>query len=286
MRHRLSAGRVAGKEGGRYNRPTCTPSFLPSAPRISLAGRPRPMAKRRLRSLFMAPMGALVVKRRYSPRTKLLIVGGLIAGTLASAAFIYEFGVNNAGFERNMASVREDSLREDLKKLRDENLELREMLARAQRTLQMDQIAYQELDQTLTNNARELTKQREELNFYRNIVSPANKVSGLQIQGLNVERSGDANVFRYRLVLVQALKHERTVYGRAVIDVTGLRDGVEATLQYPQANDKPLTVNFKYFQDFTGTMRLPANFQPVRIRAHVTQSGGDPVEQTFDWPKL
>jgi hypothetical protein len=233
----------------------------------------------------------LVVKRRYSPRVKLFVAGLIAVGLIVGSGAIYNHGLSMAGFDKMSAYQRQMGLKGELSRLQDENQELRESLARAQRALQMDQTAYQDLDQSLKDSAKEIVKLREELTFYRNIISPANKVSGLQIQGLHIERQGPdpgKNEYRYKLVLVQALKHDRQIYGRAKLDISGMQAGEEVTLSYPTAAEKPLTVNFKYFQDVEGVLKLPANFKPLRIKVSVTTTGNaaQTIDQLYTWPAL
>ena len=126
----------------------------------------------------------LVIKRRYSPRVKLFIAGLVAILLIVTGGAIYNHGLNMAGFDKVSTFQRQQGLRDEMNRLKDDNQSLRESLARAQRALQMDQTAYQELDQALKDSAREILKLREELTFYRNIISPANKVGGLQIQSL------------------------------------------------------------------------------------------------------
>src|SRR5688500_13693282 len=88
--------------------------------------------------------GSFVVKRQVSPRAKLLIVGGIGAVVLGAVLFIYEHGLNMAGFERALATRTQQGLQDDNRRFLDENQQLREALARAERTIQMDQAASQD----------------------------------------------------------------------------------------------------------------------------------------------
>lgn len=232
-----------------------------------------------------------MVKRRYPPRVKLFVAGFIAVGLIVGSGAIYNHGLSMAGFDKMSASERQAGLKSELSRFKDENQELREALARAQRALQMDQTAYQELDQSLKDSAKEIVKLREELTFYRNIISPANKVSGLQIQNLHIERQGtdqSKNEYRYKLVLVQALKHDRQIYGRAKLDISGMQAGEEVTLTYPTAAEKAINLNFKYFQDVEGALKLPANFKPLRVKVSVTTTGNDAqtIDQLYTWPRL
>jgi hypothetical protein len=174
-----------------------------------------------------------------------------------------------------------------MRKLQDENRELQESLARSQRTIQMDQAAYQDLDKSLKASAQEIVKLREELNFYRNIISPADKKSGLRIQTLYIEAAGGTNQYRYKLVLIQALKHESTVQGRASFEISGMQVGEDMVVKVPTANERPILVNFKYFQDIEGKLELPRNFQPKRVKVTITTPGGTSMaEATYNWPEV
>ncbi|GAB4509334.1 MAG: hypothetical protein Tsb0026_09470 [Sulfuricaulis sp.] len=229
--------------------------------------------------------GELVIKQRYSPRIKLLLAVVLALALLGSAGFIYNYGLNRAGFERQSAQQTEETLQEEMRKVRDENQGLQESLARAQRTIQMDQAAYQDLDKSLKTSAQEIVKLREDLNFYRNIISPTDKKSGLRVQNLYIEPAGGANQYRYKVVLIQALKHESVIQGRAILEISGIQVGEDTLLRFPATNERPILVNFKYFQDIEGKLELPRNFQPKRIKVYITTSGGTSMaEATYAWP--
>jgi len=234
--------------------------------------------------------GELVIKRRYSSRVKLFIAGAAVLAAIVGAGAIYNYGLSAQGVDTFAMFQRQSALRDEIKRLKGENLELRETLARAQRTLQMDQVAYQDLQRKLETSSQDINKLREELSFYRNIISPPNKVGGLQIERLNIERVGHAadSVYRYKLVLIQALKHDHTIYGRVRLEVSGAQDGKDATLMFPGTADKPHSVSFKYFQEFEGTMKLPRNFQPVGVKVSITTTSpaAQTLEQNYGWPKL
>src|SRR3990170_467363 len=190
----------------------------------------------------------LVVKKRVSPRVKVLVAAGVAAALTLAAGWFYSYGSSMAGVGRTSP----------------------------ERALQMDQTAYQELDHALKNSAQEIVKLREELNFYRNIISPEDKRAGLRIQNLIIEPAGGVNQFRYKLVLIQALKHERSIYGSASFEISGTQAGQDTVLKFPTPAQRPVSVNFKYFQDIEGRFELPRNFKPRQIKVVVLTSGGGP----------
>src|SRR5256885_8693641 len=140
--------------------------------------------------------GELVVKPRLSSRTKLLVVGAILVSAFFAVGWIYNYGVTMAGFERSSANQELERLQDEVRQRAVENQELRESLARAERNVQMNDTAVQELERALKGSAQDMVKLREELNFYRNIISPADKKAGLRIQNLFIEpASGSANQF-------------------------------------------------------------------------------------------
>jgi hypothetical protein len=230
--------------------------------------------------------GAVVIKRQLSSRAKLVIVGCIGAVVVGTALFVYEHGLSMAGFERALATRLQQRLEDDNSRVRDENQQLREALARAERTIQMDQAAYQDLDKTLQVSAQEIVKLREELNFYRNIISPADKKAGLRVQSLDIQQVGTGTVYRYKLVLIQALKHDRSVFGTVGLEINGTQAGQGVTFKVPNASERPIQVNLKYFQDIEGKFELPKGFRPRNIRVNViTAGGGQTAEAVYDWPQ-
>jgi hypothetical protein len=230
--------------------------------------------------------GELVVKPRLSSRVKLLLAGTTLTTIVLAAGWIYNYGLTMAGFERSSAAQKQEQLQEQLKRQTVENAELREKLAQAQRSVQMNDTAFQELDRSLKSSAQEIVKLREELNFYRNIISPADKKSGLRIQNLSIEPAGAANTYRYKLVLIQALKHEHTINGSASLEIVGVQGGQDSVVSIPGAGDDAIKVSFKYFQDIEGQFELPKNFKPRRVKVNVKPTRGTKtVEESYAWPR-
>lgn len=244
------------------------------------------MAKKLLDTIIKRRTTAeLVVKPRLSPHIKLLLAGSILTSVVLAGAWLYNYGLSTAGFERAFAAQEQERLAAQVRNQKQANETLREELARAQRSVQMSETAFQELDRALKASAAEIVKLREELNFYRNIISPLDKKAGLRIQSLHVEPAGDKHKYRYKLVLIQALKHDRAVRGSATLEVTGTRDGEPTALAMPEGRKGMIKVNFKYFQDIEGEFELPPDFKPQRIKVSVDPRGGDPVEASYAWPQ-
>jgi hypothetical protein len=230
----------------------------------------------------------LVVKPRVSAHAKFMIFAVGVLLVLLAAGGIYRYGLSQGGFEFSIASLKQTRLENKVKNLEGENQELREQLARSERALQMNETTYKELDESLKTSAQEIVRLREEISFYRNILSPENKQPGVRIQSLHIEPTEKAAVFQYKLVVIQALKHDLQVRGSARFEISGLQAGKNTTLQFPGKQSRQIIVNFKYFQDIEGKFELPANFEPDLVKVVVQTSGREAktLEREYNWPKL
>jgi hypothetical protein len=255
---------------------------FPSAPAISR----KPKSAAPVAIFKHRTTGELVVKPRLSSRLKLLLTGTTLTVIVLGAGWIYNYGLSVAGFERSSAAQKQEKLQEQVTQRSAEVAELRESLARSQRSVQMNETAFQELDRSLKGSAQEIVKLREELNFYRNIISPSDNQSGLRIQNLLIKPTGTANRYRYKLVLIQALKHEQIINGSASLEVVGVQEGKDSAIPIPGPDQKVIKVNFKYFQDIEGEFELPKNFKPQRVKVTVKPTRGlGAVEESYAWPQ-
>lgn len=229
------------------------------------------------------PLHEVVVRPKHSPRQRLFVAAAAVLALLLIAGLIFRYGLRSAGFNQSAFAHAQEALRADLRRVQDENKTLRDALARAELALKMDQTAYRDLDRALKTSAAEITSLREELRFYRNIISPDNKTAGLQIQRLDIGPMNPDGV-PFKLVLIQALRHERNVSARVSFEITGQQGGKAMTVAYPGV-DKPIMVNFKYFQDVTGKWPVPAAFIPETVKVSVVPAGSDTViERLYPWP--
>ena len=98
------------------------------------------------------------------------------------------------------------------------------------------------------------------------MVSPADGKPGLRVQDLKLTRGDAEREFNLRLVLVQAMKHDRKVSGDVALTVDGSEDGeaksYALTDLLPAEADKAWPFSFRYFQDFDRQLVLPDGFTP------------------------
>jgi len=218
------------------------------------------------------------------------VTRGLLLGLLVVIGYlVFEFGRIQGGYDVVDAANEREQYEGRIAGLEDEIVALEQEVALLETHREIDREAYKEVESSLTTLQAKIQEQRDAIAFYRGIVSPADGNKGLRVQDLKLTRGKEEREFNLRLVLVQAMQHDRKVSGDVNLSVEGSQDGVEksyafAELLPPDAN-KGWAFSFRYFQDFDRQLVLPDGFTPERIRVEVrsrTRSIAS-IEESFAW---
>ncbi|MGA7800856.1 MAG: DUF6776 family protein [Gammaproteobacteria bacterium] len=217
----------------------------------------------------------------------LLVAAILILGVAGWR--LYEAGKVAAGRELVTLQQERSRLTGQLAALKGHSDDLEAKLALVQRSGQVDRRAYADVKKQLTTLQDQLFKQREELAFYRGIVTPGEAKSGLHVQAFNVDYGALPNHFRFRLVLTQVRQNERWVNGVVRLSVLGIDKGKPRRLELNEITapkTKELAFRFKYFQNLEAQVELPNGFIPQSVEIKVVPSGRheSALERTFSWP--
>lgn len=214
----------------------------------------------------------------------LIVVVAVVGGYL-----VYEFGRIQAGYDLVDAAGERRAYQQRIDTLDDEISALKEQVAMLETHREIDREAYREVEASLTELQAKIQEQRDAIAFYRGIVSPADGNKGLRVQDLKLTRGKNEREYHIRLVLVQALKHDRKVSGDVNLTIEGDLDGVEKTFSYaellPEEGEAAWAFSFRYFQDFNRQVVLPDGFTPQRVRVEVqskTRSISS-IEESFAW---
>jgi hypothetical protein len=220
-------------------------------------------------------------------RLRWLAVLGAVLLVVALAGLAYQQGRASAGLdaarialERREAAARAGRLEEDNQRLNAKVAEL-EMASR------LDREAYAQVERTLGELQAQLSRQGDDLAFYKSIVSPADGIQGLRIQRFDVQPGAEPREFVLRLTLIQAMRHESVAAGLAQVVVHGTQDERPARYTVGELIGQPkaqLPFSFRYFQTVEQAVTLPAGFQPFEAEVQV-RSGKlrSPLQQSFPW---
>jgi cell division protein FtsB len=214
------------------------------------------------------------------------VIVGLV---VVSGYLVFEFGRIKAGYDVVDSAITRQAYEDHITTLDDRITELKQEVVLLETHREIDREAYKEVETSLTALQAKIQEQRDAIAFYRGIVSPTDGNSGLRVQDLKLTRGKAEREFNVRLVLVQAMKHDRKVSGNVHLTVQGMENGVDTTYAYtqllPAQAEKIWVFSFRYFQDFDRQLVLPDGFIPESIRVEVrsrTRSIAS-IEENFAW---
>lgn len=216
-------------------------------------------------------------------------VVGLGAAVLAVAACVYAYhrGQLSAGLDAAQVALERRELNGKVERLEAQNAELNAKIAELEMARRLDREAYGQVERTLGDLQSQLSRQGDDLAFYRSIVSPADGVQGLRIQRFDVAAGTGPREYLLKLTLIQAMRHESVAAGLAQITLHGVEQDRPAEYTVGQLIGRPqaqLPFSFRYFQTIEQSVTLPDGFEPFEARVRV-RSGKlrSPMEQSFPW---
>ncbi|NIR29691.1 MAG: hypothetical protein GWN84_10365 [Gammaproteobacteria bacterium] len=228
--------------------------------------------------------GHLIVRPHRPVRTLMLVLLGVVL--LGATGYVaYEQGRNTMREQYLSASAERERLEALKRSLRDANLSLRERTTALERTSQIEREANTKVHAHLKKLQQEVLDLKEELAFYRSIVS-SEQARDLDIQSFEVRRDGRGE-YLYQLVLTGTMKNDRVISGTIKLWVFGERQGHPVKFSVEELSDaEGISFRLRHFQKVEGRLKLPRGFTPRRVSVQVTASGSKPatLEQSFEWP--
>ncbi len=220
--------------------------------------------------------------------TLLLGAFGVYRYTRATTVSDFE----HAQSERDRLLEERRELTRELRSARGDNAALKNQVAYLSRSQEIDDGACNSVKQSLTQYQTEASDLREQLAFYRGIVSPQESRAGVRVYDFKVTKSktGPA-AYHYDLVLIQSVRTEKRVGGSIDIVFEGLKGNVKQQLHLGELaadGSKNLLFSFKYFEEFGGSLRLPDGFRPLRATVTLQPAGDSApkIEDEYEWVKI
>lgn len=213
----------------------------------------------------------------------------LVALAVVSGYLVFEYGRISAGYDVVDSRDERRALRNRIDELNDEIMDLKQEIAVLETHREIDREAYREVEASLVDLQSKIQEQQDAIAFYRGIVSPADGKPGLRVQDFRLTRGGAEHEFVLRLVLIQAMQHDRKVSGDVELSVEGSQDGVATTYSLAdlvaKEEERAWPFSFRYFQNFERQLVLPDGFAPERVTVVVrskTRSISS-IEESFAW---
>lgn len=236
-----------------------------------------------------------IIIRRHRPQLRLWLTVLVVAALALAGWALYRYTRQStvADFER--ATSERDRLLDERRKLgqqlrtaQAEISELRDALAYAEQSKTIDSDACATVKASLSELEGESASLREQLAFYRGIVSPKEARAGVRVQDLKMRKT--ATGWKYELVLIQAVREESRIAGTAELAIEGVQGAKTTRLALADlvtAGEKNLVFSFKYFEEFSGEFKLPVGFKPTRVLVTLKPANDRPsVVDEHDWANI
>ena len=233
---------------------------------------------------------AFVIKE-HRPHRWLFVTLFLIGLWILSAWLAYQAGWNKIDFDREHAQSHHLAVLQELERQVETNERLQAQVSILQRTAQVDREAKAEIAKDLKNLQELQAELQEEIAFYKSIITPPRGKSGLNVYSLTITPLGSP-MYHFKMVLTQSGKSDSLAEGVVNMRLKGVIDGSEKLLALKDiqvAGAPNLSYKFRYFDELSGSFRLPEGYQPreVVVTLHPKKGKRDnkPVK-TFDWLKV
>lgn len=154
---------------------------------------------------------------------------------------------------------------------------------------EVDREAAEGIRQTVKELKLQIATLEEEVSFYKGIMAPSGQDKGLRISKINIQPLDQANKFRYSIMMTQVADNKSYIKGLAAINFVGLDAGKRKIMPLRELdgkiNDLGVKFSFRYFQEVSGEITLPANFKVEQVQVVLQSSGNKAqrVEETIEW---
>jgi len=205
----------------------------------------------------------------------------------------YILGERQAGFSQSQMDAEAAGLQQQLEWVMQEKDTLQRQNAKFMRDHNIDEDANKQINKNLVQAQAQIMDMKEELTFYRNIVAPKKSTRAVVVKKVSMLPLKE-HEYQYKIVLIQDGKHDRVVRGVVEISLEGNNsDGKLVRLALQTISTKKVKkqqkFGFKYFQNFEGGIKIPADFIPSSLFIRVlprSSSRVPKVERVLVWDDL
>jgi hypothetical protein len=199
----------------------------------------------------------------------------------------YNRGQASAGLSAAQVALERRELIAKADRLERQNSKLNARVAELEMARKLDREAYGQVEQTLGELQSQLSRQADDLAFYKSIVSPADGIQGLRIHRFEVRPGAEPREYQLKLTLIQSMRHESVAAGLVQVVLHGMQGDRPARYSVGELLGRPkaqLPFSFRYFQTIEQAVTLPEGFQAFEAEVQVRSSKlRFPMQQSFPW---
>ena len=233
----------------------------------------------------------LVIKSHDPDRNKVLWIASAVALIIAGY-FVYRLGQSKGGFDARKSKSEVRQLVAQNEFLTESNQKLKQDLAMLETGQTIDETSFDKMQESVKTLEKTLSDQNKELLFYRQIMSPEEKVNGLHVLNPQVIKIENTEEFQLDMVVYQYHKIIRDLKGKLVLTIQGTQNGIAQSYALQNLlsdnSGKSPDFNFRYFQSFGLRFVIPEGYVPSALKIQVIPStrGYKSIERTLTWSDL
>ena len=240
-----------------------------------------PNLLKKVRQRFGISAPRMTVQTHVAWYWRMLGLVAVLSCSLALAAWMYDAGRRFAGFDRSESEQELSQLRESAGKLAQETAELRASVNASESKLQIERAAQTQLGRQVKALEDENVRLKEDLAFFENLIPGEHRDNTLLINRFRVDPGALPGEFRYRLLLLQGGRRDKSFQGNLQLLVTLQQDGKSAIITLPEAGSAPAyKISFKYFQRVEGTFRVAPGAKVKMVQVRIFESGSAEARAT------
>ena len=215
-----------------------------------------------------------------------------LALILALLALFFVLGRTYQSYELKHLQIERETLVSRIADLEARNSNLVQKNAHLEGGSKIERDAYELASQELVKLQQQLLAQKEELVFYRGIVSPQGAALAVNLQSFELRPKGVANQFSYKMILTKSGKSTTKVRGGANVLIRGDNSGTVKEIKMTDLRlENPGKVTkfaFRYFQVFEGDIALPEGFEPFEVEIGIkpTTKKVKSFSETRSWTQV
>jgi hypothetical protein len=209
---------------------------------------------------------------------------GLVALWIISLLLVAWWSARRAAPELSQLRETHRAEFEELQAARTELSALRQRVATLSRSDEISRRANVELQQGLTEREEEIAQLRADVAFYERLVGSTGERRGLSVHSVRMQPGGEG-VWDYSVTVTQNLNRGAMTSGTMRLQVEGVSNGRLVTLGWDElapSGGEAAAFSFRYFQQLEGSVLLPGDFAPQRVRVELRSDAGN-AQQAFPW---
>lgn len=152
----------------------------------------------------------------------------------------------------------------------------------------VSELAVADLQTVVVQQQDRIVRLESEAIYYRNLMTATAGDREVFVHRVQLQPDQQQRTLGYQIMLTHADPDGKQTLGRIALKVAGRFDAREETLDALEAGliePGALDYDFRYFQNFSGELKLPEGFRPVTLELEITSLAGQTLEhQVIDVP--